>query len=98
MKADVIRQMSISAHDPSFDAAADWVVKVDDLGKPMYTSICSARTRYRNRRASDERQRLLERFLSGGNLEVWLSLPAMIVPAMVLNSCSHPGAWSEHFI
>ena len=58
MEADIIRQVAIAAHDPGFDAAADGVVKMNDLGKPMYTGICAARTRCRNRRASNGAQRL----------------------------------------
>jgi len=85
MDPDVVGQMSVCAHHLCLQTPASRVVEMHHLGKAVHAGIRPACTGGSNRFTGNLTQRCLKRFLHRGNTQMWLSLPAVIVPSVVFN-------------
>ena len=85
MNSDIHRQVPVCPHDPGLKAPADRVIKMHHLRKTMNPGVGSTSASCPDRFSGDLLKGCLQRLLHRGNTQVRLSLPAMVMTAMVLN-------------
>lgn len=85
MDPDIRGQMSIRAHHPCLETSANGIVKMHDLRKTVDASIGPPRADCSDRLTRNLAQCCFKRLLHRGDTQVGLSLPTVVVPAVVFN-------------
>ena len=86
MDPDIRGQMSIGAHHPCLETSANGIVKMHYLRKAVDASIGPPRASCSDRLTRNLAQRCFQCLLHRGDSQMGLSLPTVVVPAMVFNS------------